>query len=174
MGDRERLLGYLEGTGRSILVEPQAMLTESPRMPGLDGRKMSKSYGNFIGLREDADSVDKKFRTMPTDPARVRRTDPGDPEKCPVWEFHKVYSDDETRDWVQTGCRSAGIGCIDCKKRLIDAVQAELDPIRERGRELEANPEMVRGVIADGCEKARSVARDTMEDVRQVMGLSYR
>ncbi len=174
MGDRERLLGYLEGTGRSILVEPQAMLTESPRMPGLDGRKMSKSYGNFIGLREDADEVERKFRTMPTDPARVRRTDPGEPEKCPVWDFHKVYSDADTREWVQTGCRSAGIGCIDCKKRLIDAVQAELDPIRERGRELEGDSEMVRAVIADGCEKARGVARDTMEDVRQAMGLNYR
>lgn len=173
-GDRDRLLGYLEGTSRAILVEPQALLTEYARMPGLDGRKMSKSYGNTIALREDPKSVEGKIRTMPTDPARVRRTDPGNPEKCPVWSFHQVYSDQATRDWVWQGCTTAGIGCLDCKKRVIDAVQAELEPIRNRAQELEEQPERVREILNEGCEAARAVARDTMEEVREAMGLAYR
>ena len=174
LGDRDRLLGHLEGTGRPILSEPQPMLTEAARMPGLDGQKMSKSYGNTIGLREDPKSVEDKLRTMPTDPARVRRTDPGNPEKCPVWEFHKVYSDQATRDWAWNGCTTAGIGCLDCKKPVIDAVLKELRPIRERAEEIEANPEIVRAAVAQGCEAARTVARDTMEEVRQAAGLTYR
>jgi tryptophanyl-tRNA synthetase len=132
MGDRERLFGFLEGGGKMILSEPQALLTEASKMPGLDGQKMSKSYNNTITLREDADSVTRKIRTMPTDPARVRRSDPGDPDKCPVWEFHKVYSDDTTRDWVRKGCTSAGIGCLECKQPVIDAVLKEQEPMRER------------------------------------------
>src|SRR5690606_1706317 len=132
VGDRERLFGYLEGGGRVILAEPEALLTEASRLPGLDGAKMSKSYGNAIGLREDPDSVTKKIRTMPTDPARVKRTDPGEPERCPVWQFHQVYSDEKTKEWVQTGCRSAGIGCLECKQPVIDAVLAEQAPMRER------------------------------------------
>ncbi|HSH41690.1 MAG TPA: tryptophan--tRNA ligase, partial [Arenicellales bacterium] len=135
MADRERLTGYLEGAGRTILPEPEALLTPAARMPGLDGRKMSKSYGNTISLREEPESVEKKLRTMPTDPARVRRTDPGEPEKCPVWQLHLVYSNDEVKEWVQQGCRSAGIGCLDCKQPVIDAIQTELAPIRERARE---------------------------------------
>ena len=171
VADRERLLGYLEGGGRSILEEPEALLTPVPKMPGLDGQKMSKSYGNAIHLREDADSVEKKLKTMQTDPARVRRTDPGDPEKCPVWGLHKVYSDSDTRDWVQKGCTTAGIGCLDCKKPLIDKIQAELDPIRERGEQYEQSPDLVRNLIATGNEKARDEARDTLVDVRAAMGL---
>ncbi|MDE2234356.1 MAG: tryptophan--tRNA ligase [Gammaproteobacteria bacterium] len=174
LGDRERLLGYLEGGGRSILTEPSPLLTEVARMPGLDGRKMSKSYGNTISLREDPAQVESKLRTMPTDPARVRRSDPGNPEKCPVWDFHKVYSDETTRDWAWKGCTSAGIGCLECKQPVIDAVLKELEPIRKRAIEIEASPEMVRSIIKQGCDAARDVARDTMDEVRQAMGLSYR
>ncbi len=174
IADRERLIGYLEGTGRSILVEPDALLTATPKVPGLDGRKMSKSYGNTIGLREDPDSVAKKLKTMQTDPARVRRTDPGDPEKCPVWHLHKIYSDADTQAWVQQGCRTAGIGCLDCKKRLADRVVAEITVIRERAQEFEQNRDLVRGIIAEGCERARDVARQTLEEVHQAMGMNYR
>ncbi len=173
-GDRERLFGYLEGSSRTILPEPQALLTPESKIPGLDGQKMSKSYGNTIALRDDPGEIEQKLRTMPTDPARVRRTDPGEPEKCPVWQFHKVYSDLATREWVQQGCRSAGIGCLDCKRPVIEAVQAELKPMRERAREYEANPDLVRKIVDDGCEAAREVASDTMEEVRRAMGLGYR
>ncbi|MDQ2069162.1 tryptophan--tRNA ligase [Natronospira bacteriovora] len=173
-GDRERLFGYLEGGGREILVEPEARLTETPKMPGLDGQKMSKSYGNTIELRESLDSVEEKIRRMPTDPARVRRSDPGTPEKCPVWDFHKVYSDEDTRAWVQKGCTTAGIGCLECKGPVIDAVRKELEPIQERAREYENDPDTVRGIIQEGCEKARAEARETLDEVRQAMGLQYR
>jgi tryptophanyl-tRNA synthetase len=174
IADRERLLGHLEGGGRAILPEPAVLLTKSPKVPGLDGRKMSKSYGNTIGLREEPDSVTKKLRAMQTDPARVRRSDPGDPDKCPVWDLHKIYSSDETRSWVQTGCRSAGIGCLDCKKPLIDSIVAEIDVIRKRAREYEENPEVVRSIVSEGCERAREAARATMDDVRAAVGLEYR
>ncbi len=174
VGDRERLNGYLEGGGKVILPEPQPLLTPEAKMPGLDGEKMSKSYGNTIALREEPEVVEQKLRTMPTDPARVRRTDPGEPEKCPVWKFHQVYSNDEVKQWVQTGCRSAKIGCLDCKQPVIDAVQAELAPIRERAREYLSEPDTVRGIIAEGSEAARDVARETMEEVRLAMGLSYK
>ena len=173
MNDRERLFGYLEGSGKMILVEPEALLTAASKMPGLDGQKMSKSYNNTIALREDPEIVTKKIRTMPTDPARVRRTDPGDPVKCPVWQFHLVYSDDATRQWVTAGCTSAGIGCLDCKQPVIDAVLAELAPIRERAAYYENNPDQVRNILADGCEKAQELARDTMRDVREAMGLTF-
>jgi tryptophanyl-tRNA synthetase len=173
MGDRERLFGYLEGGGKMILPEPEALLTVASRMPGLDGQKMSKSYGNTIALREDPDSVVKKIRTMPTDPARVRRADPGDPDKCPVWQFHLVYSNDATRQWVREGCTSAGIGCLDCKQPVIDAVLAEQQPMHERAKPFEEDPTLVRNLIADGCEKARDLAQETLRDVREAMGLSY-
>ncbi|UCD68331.1 MAG: tryptophan--tRNA ligase [Betaproteobacteria bacterium] len=173
MGDRERLFGYLEGGGKMILSEPQALLTDASRMPGLDGHKMSKSYNNTISLREDAKSVEKKVRTMPTDPARVRRTDPGDPEKCPVWQLHCVYTDDKTREWVQQGCRSAGIGCIECKQPVIDAIQKELEPIRERAQVYLDDPTLVRNIISDGNDRARKLAAETMRDVREAMGLDY-
>ncbi len=173
LGDRERLFGYLEGEGKMILPEPQSLLTPTSKMPGLDGQKMSKSYGNTISLREDPAVVEKKLRTMPTDPARVRRSDPGDPEKCPVWEFHQIYSSEATRDWVQEGCRSAGIGCLDCKQPVIEAVLAEQAPIRERAQEYIDNPNVVRNIVNEGCEAAREVARETMEEVREAVGLVY-
>ena len=171
MADRERLLGYLEGSNVSILPEPQVLLTASPKVPGLDGRKMSKSYGNTIGLREDPDSVTRKLKTMQTDPARVRRTDPGDPDKCPVFDLHRIYSDDATRSWSANGCRTAGIGCLECKKPLIDKVVAEISGIRERAREFQENPELINNLIAEGSEKARDTARQTLDDVRRAMHL---
>jgi tryptophanyl-tRNA synthetase len=174
VADRERLLGYLEGTGRTILVEPEALLTATPKVLGVDGRKMSKSYGNTIGLREDPDSVAKKLKTMQTDPARVRRTDVGDPEKCPVWDLHKIYSDDATKAWVDQGCRTAGIGCLDCKQRVAETLIAEIKIIRQRAQEFEENRDLVRGIIAEGCEKARDVARQTLDEVHQAMGMHYR
>lgn len=174
LGDRERLFGYLDGTSRIILPEPQALLTPASKMPGLDGQKMSKSYGNTIALREEPAVVEQKLRTMPTDPARVRRSDPGDPDKCPVWKWHQAYSNDEVRDWVQWGCRNAGIGCLDCKQPVIQAVLEELAPIQERAKELEADPQQVRMIVEQGCAAAREVAAETMDEVRQAMGLSYR
>jgi tryptophanyl-tRNA synthetase len=174
VADRERLFGYLEGGGRLILAEPQPLLTKASKMPGLDGQKMSKSYNNTIALRDDPEVVENALRTMPTDTNRVRRNDPGDPEKCPVWQFHLVYSDDATREWVQEGCRSAGIGCVECKQPVINAVLQELKPIQERAREFEEQPELVRSIIAEGCEEARDQAQETMEEVRQAMGLNYR
>ena len=172
-GDRERLFGYLEGGGKMILSEPQAMLTAASKMPGLDGQKMSKSYNNTITLREDEASVSKKIRTMPTDPARIRRTDAGDPDKCPVWQLHLVYSSEQTKQWVMQGCKSAGIGCIECKQPVIDAVLEEQRPMRERAQQYLDDPALVRNIIADGCEKARKLASETMRDVREAMGLSY-
>jgi tryptophanyl-tRNA synthetase len=142
-------------------------------MPGLDGQKMSKSYNNTISLREDAESITKKIRTMQTDPQRVRRSDPGDPAKCPVWQLHAIYSDDSTRDWVQKGCRSAGIGCIECKQPVIQAVLAEQEPMRERAQIYLDDPSLVRNIVADGCERARKLAQETMRDVREAMGLDY-
>jgi len=173
MIDRERLFGYLEGSRKLILVEPQALLTEASRLPGLDGQKMSKSYGNTIALRDDRDTITKKIRTMPTDPARVRRTDPGDPDKCPVWQFHQVYSDEATREWVVKGCKSAGIGCIECKQPVIDGILKEQEPMRERAQQYLDGPSLVRAVVADGCDKARKDAQETMREVREEMGLSY-
>ncbi len=172
-GDRERLYGWLEGSGRRILVEPEALLTEAPKMPGLDGQKMSKSYGNAISLRESPESVTKKIRTMPTDPARVKRTDPGNPQHCPVWALHQVYSDEARREWVQKGCTTAGIGCLECKQPVIDGVLAELAPIRERAQVYLDDPTLVKSVLADGCDKARKLATETMRDVREAMGLDY-
>jgi len=171
VADKDRLYGYLEGGGKVILPEPQPLLTKASKMPGLDGQKMSKSYGNTISLRADADELSKQLRTMPTDPARVRRTDPGDPSKCPVWQFHEVYSDDTLRSWVQQGCKSASIGCVDCKQPVIDAVLEELRPMQERTREFEEQPDVVRNIINEGCETAREEARETMDIVRHVMSL---
>ncbi len=168
------LLGHLEGEGKEILPEPKALLTPVAKMPGIDGQKMSKSYGNTITLRDTDEEVQQKIRTMPTDPARVRRTDPGDPAKCPVWEFHEIYSDDDVKEWVQTGCRSAGIGCVECKQPVIEKIQQELQPIRIRAKDYQETPEVVHALLAEGSEKAREVARETMEEVREAMGLEYR
>jgi tryptophanyl-tRNA synthetase len=173
LGDRERLLGYLEGGGKMILIEPEYKLTPASKMPGLDGQKMSKSYNNTISMREDPDAVAKKIKTMPTDPARIRLTDVGDPDKCPVWQLHEVYSSDETKAWVQQGCRTAGIGCIACKGPVIESVLEELKPIQERARQYAEDPTLIKNVVAEGCERARKMARETMREVREVMGLSY-
>jgi tryptophanyl-tRNA synthetase len=172
-GDRARLLGWLDGSGRSILFEPQPLLTKVSKMPGLDGQKMSKSYGNTIELRDTPKVVTEKIKKMPTDPARVKRTDPGDPAKCPVWPLHQVYSDAARQEWVQTGCKSAGIGCLQCKQPVIDAINAELEPMRARAAEYEAKPERVREVIDAGCAAAGITARETMEEVRDAMGLGH-
>ncbi|HPR05400.1 MAG TPA: tryptophan--tRNA ligase, partial [Denitromonas sp.] len=172
-GDRERLYGFLDGGGKMILAEPDAMLTEAARMPGMDGQKMSKSYGNTIFLREDSESVAKKVRTMQTDPARARRNDPGNPDKCPVWQFHKIYTDKSTHDWVWQGCTSAGIGCLECKQPLLEAIQKEQDVMRERAQPYLDDPSLVRNIVADGNERARKLAQETMRDVRDAMGLGY-
>jgi tryptophanyl-tRNA synthetase len=172
IGDRERLFGYLEGSGKMILAEPQSLLTPSSKMPGLDGQKMSKSYDNTICLREPLEQIEKKINTMPTDPARVRLTDPGDPEKCPVWQLHQTYSDDKTRQWVVEGCKSAGIGCLECKKPVCEAIVAELEPIQKEAEQYERDPDIVRSIIAEGCETARESAKETLAEVRAAMGLS--
>jgi len=172
-GDRERLYGWLEGSGKKILVEPDVLLTEASRLQGLDGQKMSKSYGNAIALREAPESVEKKIRTMPTDPARVKRSDPGTPERCPVWSLHQVYSDEARKDWVRQGCTSAGIGCLECKQPIVDAVQAELAPMRERAQIYLDDPTLIRNIVADGCDRARRLATETMRDVREALGLAY-
>ena len=173
MGDRERLFGFLEGGGKVILPEPQALLTPTSKLIGLDGQKMSKSYGNTIDMRDDEKTVSEKVRKMPTDPARIRRSDPGDPEKCPVWSLHQVYSNESTRRWVVEGCKSAGIGCLECKQPVIDGIIKELKPMRERAAPFEEDPTLVKNILADGCEKARDVAEETMRDVRDAMGLSF-
>ncbi len=171
--DRELLLGHLKGSGKTILSEPQALHTEVLRLPGLDGAKMSKSYGNAVLMRDEPEVVTKKIRGMTTDPARVRRSDPGTPERCPVWAFHKIYSDDSTREWVQQGCTTAGIGCLDCKQPVIDAVLREQQPWRDRAERYLANPKQVHWIVEMGTERARTVARQTMRDVREAMGLVY-
>jgi tryptophanyl-tRNA synthetase len=173
LGDRERLFGYLEGARRVILPEPHSLLTDTPRVPGTDGQKMSKSYDNAIFLREDPATITTKVRTMQTDPARVHRSDPGTPEKCPVWSLHQIYSDQTTRDWAHKGCTTAGIGCLDCKQPVIDAIIAEQRPLHERAQKYLDDPSLVRAIVADGCERARKLAEETMRDVRDAMGLSY-
>ena len=174
LSDRDRLLGYLDGQGLIILPEPKSLLTASSKMPGLDGQKMSKSYNNTIALREEPDSIARKIKTMPTDPARVRRNDPGDPEKCPVWGFHQVYTGEATRAELSLGCKTAAIGCVDCKQYVIDSVLEELKPIQKRMKEYMSDLSGVDALISEGCEEARDVAQDTMEEVRKVMGLSVR
>jgi tryptophanyl-tRNA synthetase len=171
--ERERLSAYFRGTGRAVLVEPQVLLTEAAKLPGLDGRKMSKSYGNGISMREDKASIEHKVKTMPTDPARVKRTDVGNPDVCPVWQFHKIYSSAETQTWVRQGCTSAGIGCIECKRPVIDGILAEQQPMLARAEPYVANPKLVREIVDAGTDRARTVARATMHDVRGAMGLNY-
>lgn len=170
--DKERLFKYLQGESEAVLPEPQPLLTRAPKIPGLDGQKMSKSRHNTISLREAPVSIEKKIRTMPTDPARVKRTDAGNPEKCPVWQLHETYSSRETKSWVQQGCRSASIGCVECKQPIIDSIEKELRPIRERADEYLQDASIVRTIIKEGCERARDVAQDTLGDVKQAIGLS--
>ncbi len=171
--DTDLLLGHLKGSGKSILTEPGALHTEVLRLPGLDGTKMSKSYGNAVLMRDEPAIVAKKIRGMVTDPARARRSDPGDPEKCPVWQFHKLYSNAATQDWVVNGCKTAGIGCLDCKQPVIDAVIQEQQPWRERAEKYLSNPKQVHWIVEMGTERARTVARQTMKEVRGAMGLTY-
>ncbi len=172
-GERERLYGWLEGSGKKILVEPEVLLTEASKLTGLDGQKMSKSYNNTIALRDEPETVAKKVKTMPTDPARVKRSDPGTPEKCPVWALHLVYSDEARKAWVQKGCTTAGIGCLECKQPVIEAIIAELKPMRERAQTYLDDPTLVKNILADGNDKARRLAAQTMHDVREAMGLGY-
>ncbi|MDC0948340.1 tryptophan--tRNA ligase [Gammaproteobacteria bacterium] len=174
LGDKERLVGYLEGGGRALLPEPEARLTRDSKLPGLDGQKMSKSYNNTIMMRDDDDRIASQIRSMPTDPARVRLTDPGDPHKCPVWSMHQTYTDDATHRWIKEGCTSASIGCLDCKKPLVDAIITEQRQLKERARPYEEDPGVLRGMLADGCEKARDVASDTMKELRRVAGIDHR
>ena len=174
IGDRERLFGYLEGSGRIVLPEPESLLTNSPKVPGTDGEKMSKSYNNTIRMREDPNIVHEKIRTMQTDPARVRLSDPGDPSKCPVFSLHEIYSDADLRDWASSGCKKGNIGCIDCKKPLIDSINKEQSSFIERAEQFENNPDLVRSIIMEGSETAREIAKETLEDVRSAIGISYR
>lgn len=171
--DTELLLGHLRGSGKTILTEPQALHTEVTKLPGLDGAKMSKSYGNAIAMREDPAVVQDKVRRMPTDPQRVRRSDPGDPARCPVWQFHQVYSDKTTQEWAAAGCKSASMGCLECKQPVIDAILKEQAPWRERAQPYLNNRKRVHEIVQEGTERARVVARETMADVRAAMGLSY-
>jgi tryptophanyl-tRNA synthetase len=154
-----------------VLPEPEVKLTPTPKLPGTDGRKMSKSYGNTIGLAEDEKSIRQKLKTMMTDPARKLRTDPGDPGKCPVFDLHNVFSTEETRAWAAEGCRTAGIGCIECKNALADRLVARLAPIRERRRDLESRPDDVRDIFREGARRAGEVAEKTMTDVREAVKL---
>ncbi|MNF25057.1 Tryptophan--tRNA ligase [compost metagenome] len=174
IGDKERLFGYLEGGGKVLLPEPRPLLSDAPRLPGLDGGKMSKSGGNAIFLRDSSAEVEEKIRRMPTDPARVHRDDPGNPARCPVWPLHEIYTGAETRDALQQGCTSAGIGCLDCKGPLIEAVQKELQPLQARAADYQANPELLRSILAEGAERARNEARETLTEVRLALGLNYR
>ena len=173
LGDRERLLGYIEGLGKIILIEPKALLTKASKMPGLDGQKMSKSYENMISLRDDPEVITQKIKKMPTDPARIKLSDPGDPNKCPVWQMHQIYSTQDTLDWVVEGCTKAKIGCIECKGPVIDSVISELGPIQERIAKYQSNPNLIQEIIFDGSERARSVAKNTLEEVRDAMGITY-
>lgn len=173
IGDKERLYGYLEGGGRIILAEPEPILTDVPKMPGLDGEKMSKSYDNVISLREEPSDVENKVRKMMTDPARVRLNDPGNPSNCPVYDLHEVYSSEDTKSWVRTGCTTAGIGCIDCKKPLIDSINIEQQIMIERAQQFEEDPGLVHSIIQEGSEQARLVARETLEEVKESIGISH-
>ncbi len=171
--ERERLEAWFRGTGTAVLTEPQVLLTAASKLPGLDGAKMSKSYNNSIAIREDKAQIEHKVRRMPTDPARVKRSDPGDPEKCPVWQFHRVYSDAATQQWVVSGCKSAGIGCLECKQPVIDGILAEQQPMLARAEPYLRNPKIVRDIVDAGTERARTTARETMKDVRAAIGLNY-
>ena len=173
LGDRERLLGYIEGLGKIILIEPKALLTKASKMPGLDGQKMSKSYENMISLRDDPEVITQKIKKMLTDPARIKLSDPGDPNKCPVWQMHQIYSTQDTLDWVVEGCTKAKIGCIECKGPVIDSVISELGPMQERIAKYQSNPNLIQEIIFDGSERARSVAKNTLEEVRDAMGITY-
>jgi tryptophanyl-tRNA synthetase len=166
-----RRFNYLYGA--KVFPEPQTVLTATPRVPGTDGRKMSKSYGNAVYLKDPPEVVRKKLKPMVTDPARVRRTDPGTPEICPVYDLHKAFSPPETQAWAAEGCRTAGIGCLDCKGALIDHLLHRLEAIHQRRPEYAARPDTVWDILAEGSRRAREVARATMDDVRAAMKIRY-
>lgn len=155
----------------SIFPEPQTKLTTAARLPGTDGRKMSKSYKNTIDLSDEEPTIREKLKTMMTDPARKRRNDPGDPDLCPVFELHKAFSTDQTRAWATEGCRTAGIGCIECKNALADHLVKRMKPFLEKRRDYEAQPAKVWEILHEGARRARKVARETMSDVRQALKL---
>lgn len=171
LADQNRLLGYLEGVARQILPEPQVLLTDEPRLPGIDGDVMSRSVGNHIPLRSSNDDISHKIRNMRTDPQRIRLTDAGDPHRCPVRALHRVYSSADELAAVDNHCQNAARGCLDCKQPLIDAIIAEQEPIRERAETFERSPDMLDTLLAEGSERARDAARATLEDVRKAMGL---
>ena len=171
--EAETLEGFLRGTGRVILVEPQTLATATPKVAGLDGQKMSKSYGNTIQLRENPATVEAKVFRMTTDPARVRLKDPGDPDKCPVFTWHEIYSNAETKAWASNGCRTAGIGCRQCKQPLVDAINVEQTSFRERAQPYVDEPGLVRDILEEGSAKARVIAKETMQDVRSAIGISH-
>ncbi len=173
LGDRERLSGYIEGVGKIILPEPESLLTKASKMPGLDGQKMSKSYSNTISLRDTAEQIQAKIKRMPTDPARIKLTDAGNPQKCPVWQLHKVYSNKSTCDWVVAGCTKAKMGCVECKQPIINAIEEVLTPIQERIVKYQTDPKLIKQIIFEGSEKARSVAKETMMAVREAMDMNY-
>jgi tryptophanyl-tRNA synthetase len=154
-----------------IFPEPEVLLAETPKVPGLDGRKMSKSYNNAVFLSDPPEEIDKKLSRMMTDPARVRRQDPGEPEKCPAFQLHKIYCTPEEIDYVTAGCRTAGIGCLECKKIMIKHVIADLAPYREKRALYEKRPEQVQEILAAGNEAAQAKAAETMGEVRGAMGL---
>ncbi|MFI4944433.1 MAG: tryptophan--tRNA ligase, partial [Burkholderiales bacterium] len=156
-----------------VFPEPQTLLTEAKRIPGTDGRKMSKSYGNAIYLKDDPETVRQKLKPMVTDPARKRRTDPGNPDICPVFDLHKAFSPPETQAWAAQGCRTAGIGCLDCKAKLADHMLEKLAQIHARRPALAARPDTVWDVLVEGSKRARAVAEATMEEVRSAMKIRY-
>ncbi len=169
--ETEVLEGFIIGNSRAILPNVQAMLTKDSKVYGLDGQKMSKSYHNTIAIGEDPDVVTVKIKKMPTDPARIKRTDPGDPLKCPVWNFHTLYSSADTQEYIDISCRTAAIGCLDCKKIVIDAINKEQAEIRERRLQLDLNPQIIIDIMNRSTEKARRVAKTTLDEVKAVMGI---
>lgn len=173
IGEQERLFAFLENKSKVIMTEPQEMICDSSLLLGLDGQGGSKSINNVIYLREDIDSINRKVRGMPTDPARVRITDVGNPDKCPVWQLHKIYSDDNVLKWVKNGCTSAGIGCVDCKKPLIDAIGDEQQKISENARPYLEDENLVTNILADGAEKAAEIANEKLIEVKEAMSLNY-
>ena len=173
IGEKERLFAFLENKSRVILTEPQALLTDTPKVVGIDGQKMSKSGNNTIMLRENIDGISKKIRAMPTDPARVRRTDRGDPAKCPVWQLHEIYSDEKTKQWLRDGCTTAGIGCLECKAPLIEEIDAEQIKFRDKALPYQNDINLIRNILADGAEKASEIAEETLTEVKDVMNINY-
>ncbi len=173
IGERERLFAFLENKSRVILTEPQELVSNTPKIIGIDGQKMSKSFNNTIKLRESIDSISKKIREMPTDPARVRRTDKGDPLKCPVWQLHLVYSTNDVKNYAKNGCVSAEIECLECKTPLIDAIEAEQCKFRENAKAYEGDTNLIKNILADGAEKATETAKETLDEIKQIMNISY-